>query len=134
MAQGVLEVLLVEDNVADAEMIKHILEETRVAHHVSSAKNGEEALRYLNEAHRSPLIKPDLIVLDMNMPRMNGDEFLERAKALLGGVYVVVISGSPEMVIGDIPHCKMVKPGTGSEIDEVVSMFSKVMNQLLSKK
>jgi CheY-like chemotaxis protein len=130
-----LEVLLVEDNRADEELVKVMLDDTSIAHNISSVSNGEEALTYLKgEGRYAAVPKPDLIFLDLNMPRMNGEEFLAKAKALIEGIYVIVISGSPVIAVSEIPHRRLVKPGTAKEIDEAVGTIKEIMQQLVVKK
>ncbi len=70
-------ILLVEDDQVDVMTIMRALKEIRVANTVVNMENGEDALAYL----RDPETKnPCLILLDLNMPIMNGIEFLERVK------------------------------------------------------
>lgn len=93
-------VLLVEDDHADALLIEEALLERGMARLVTRAVDGVAALDHLRTAR--PL--PDLIILDLNMPRMNGRELLAvlKADADLGAVPVVVLttSGAPDDVSG----------------------------------
>lgn len=66
-------VLLVDDNEEIAYLVKRLLE--RCGHEVYLALSGEEALRQLNNG-----IKPDVILLDIIMPEMSGEEVLSRIK------------------------------------------------------
>jgi CheY-like chemotaxis protein len=79
-------VLLIDDNSADNEFHKIIIRKTNVFNHIRVATNGEEALSYLIKAgeqgQSESFPKPDLIYLDINMPRMNGFEFLAAYKKL----------------------------------------------------
>lgn len=70
-------ILLVEDDVVDAMTVKRALKEINVTNHVYVAGNGEEALVWLRNGTEEP---PCIIVLDLNMPRMNGIEFLRIVK------------------------------------------------------
>ncbi len=73
-------ILLVEDNPADIRLIKEVLrnENNKKLHAVN---DGEDALKYLNEEcnHESKNY-PNLIILDINLPKMNGIEFLKEIK------------------------------------------------------
>lgn len=81
MTASVVEVLLVEDSSADAELARVTLESSKVANHLSVATDGLDALSFLRrEAPYADVKRPDLILLDLNMPRMNGHEFLEVVK------------------------------------------------------
>lgn len=69
--------LLVEDDVVDAMTVKRALKDLNVTNTLIIKNNGEEALTYLrNEAERLPCI----IILDLNMPKMNGVELLRNLK------------------------------------------------------
>jgi CheY-like chemotaxis protein len=71
-------ILLAEDDSVDAMTVKRAFSELKVTNELIRVTNGEEALEYL-KTH--PDKKPCVILLDLNMPRMNGIEFLKVAKA-----------------------------------------------------
>ena len=83
-----VEVLLAEDNEGDARLIKEIVSRCSVAVRITVAEDGEKALALLADPH----FKPDLIVTDMNMPKVAGTEILKRFSA--NGIPVVVFSSS----------------------------------------
>jgi len=92
------DVLLVEDEPADANLVRAALKEGKVLCHLHHAIDGVEALAFLRrqgERHREAP-QPDLILLDLNMPRMNGREFLAAVKAdeALEAIPVVVLTTS----------------------------------------
>ncbi len=93
--RGKRPILLVEDDKVDAMTVKRALKEIHVTNPVETAGNGEEALEYLR-AHKDE--EPCIILLDLNMPRMNGIEFLKAAKQdeLLKMIPVVVLTTSKE--------------------------------------
>lgn len=71
-------IMLIEDDAADVLIIKRALRELEIDNELVHAGNGEEALKYLKDEQSE---KPCIILLDLNMPKMNGIEFLELAKA-----------------------------------------------------
>jgi CheY-like chemotaxis protein len=72
----VVDILLVEDDNLDIIDVKRTLDKMHILNNVIVARNGEDALRILNEKERSPEAKPDIALIDINMPKMNGLEFL----------------------------------------------------------
>ncbi|MGB1557443.1 MAG: response regulator [Oceanococcaceae bacterium] len=69
-------ILLVDDNEIDTFFHRSVLEKMGVVEHIAEAYDGQEALDYLQQAEQMP----ELIFLDINMPIMDGWEFLERFK------------------------------------------------------
>lgn len=88
-------ILLVEDDQVDVMTVKRALKEIHVTNPIVNLENGEEALKYLRDPDS---IKPCIILLDLNMPIMNGIEFLQVAKydAQLKRIPVVVLTTSDE--------------------------------------
>jgi len=88
-------ILLVEDDSVDAMTVKRAIEDLGSKDTLVRSANGEEALDYLrNETNK----RPRLILLDLNMPKMNGIEFLKHIKAdnVLKRVPVIVLTTSME--------------------------------------
>ena len=88
-------ILLVEDDSVDAMTVKRAFSELKVTNELIRVINGEEALKYLKE-HLDK--KPCVILLDLNMPKMNGIEFLKVMKAddELRPIPVVVLTTSKD--------------------------------------
>jgi two-component system, chemotaxis family, response regulator Rcp1 len=97
MGQRSIEILLVEDNLGDITLMKEILKMSRFPIHLNVVRNGSEALDYLyheGEFHNS--ILPDLILLDLNLPKVDGREVLAQIKrdSLLGQIPTLVMTSS----------------------------------------
>lgn len=74
--------LLVEDDEVDVQGLKRAFAKSRIGNPITVARDGIEALEFLRgENGRPKLSKPHLILLDLNMPRMNGIEFLKAIRA-----------------------------------------------------
>ncbi len=88
-------ILLVEDDQVDTMTVKRALKEIHVTNPLIHLENGEEAVHYLRDAERE---KPCIILLDLNMPIMNGIEFLQVVKHddYLRRIPVVVLTTSEE--------------------------------------
>ena len=77
-----IEVLLVEDNPADVRLTKEAFLEGRIANHLNVVHDGVEAVEYLQRRGQfRDATRPDLILLDLNLPRKSGREVLEEIKA-----------------------------------------------------
>jgi CheY-like chemotaxis protein len=75
-----LPILLVEDDEIDTQTVKRILKKERISNPLFCASDGVEALELLNRRAPDAIAQPCVILLDINMPRMNGLEFLERLR------------------------------------------------------
>ena len=74
----VIQILLVEDDQLDVIDIRRTLEKMKILYHLHVAKNGEEALRMLRESGTGGMERlPDVVLIDINMPKMNGLELLQ---------------------------------------------------------
>ena len=88
-------VLLVEDDDVDAMTVKRAFKDLNVTNPLAHSVNGEVALNYLQDHNNE---KPCVILLDLNMPKMNGTEFLKVIKAdqELKQIPVIVLTTSTE--------------------------------------
>lgn len=92
-----VDILLVEDNPGDADLVIEILEESRIRNKVFIAEDGEEAMDFLYKREGfSDVPRPDLILLDLNLPRKDGREILAEIKSdpNLRRIPVVVLTTS----------------------------------------
>ena len=77
-----IEILLVEDNPADVELAQRILRDSQFSLNISVSRDGQEAMSVLRrEGEHSASPRPDLVLLDLNMPRKNGREVMAEMSA-----------------------------------------------------
>lgn len=109
MHNSIVEILLIEDSMHDAEMTIRALKKNKITNGIVHLKNGQEALDFLfgtgEYAGRNIQDKPKVILLDIKMPKVDGIEVLERIKSneLTKKIPVVVLTSSKENP--DIDKC-----------------------------
>lgn len=94
-----IEILLVDDDPLDIRLTAEQLAKSKVRNHVEAVGDGQEALAYLRrEGEHAEAKRPDVILLDLNMPVMSGHELLEELKddPELKSIPVVVVTTSDE--------------------------------------
>lgn len=91
-----LDILLVEDNPGDVHLTLEALRVAGTDHHVQVVSDGEAAIRLLTAARPGETVRPDLILLDLNLPRRNGHEVLAavRRDETTRDIPVVVLTSS----------------------------------------
>jgi len=75
-------ILLIDDDPDDNFLHELIIRESDLCEHVRTAENGIKGLQYLKNSEAPGYIRPDVILLDINMPGMNGFEFLQQYEQL----------------------------------------------------
>ncbi|TVZ57933.1 response regulator receiver domain-containing protein [Flavobacteriaceae bacterium MAR_2010_105] len=87
-----LSILFIEDDVVETMKMNRTINKLQESYHIQEAKNGEEALRLLKANNRLP----DIILLDLNMPKINGIEFLKILKSdeLLKYIPTIILTTS----------------------------------------
>ena len=123
-----VEILLVEDNLGDARLTREALKEGKVYNNLHWVKDGVEALDFLYRrgAHKNAP-KPDIILLDLNLPKKDGREVLEEVKkdAELAAIPIVVLTTSKAeqdiaQTYGLHANCYIVKPLDFEQFTQVV--------------
>ena len=92
-----VEILIVEDNKGDVGLIEEIFEEAKIRNKLNVAEDGEEAMLYLRGKGKfSGSLRPDIIILDLNLPNKDGREVLREIKedSNLKNIPVVVLTTS----------------------------------------
>jgi two-component system, chemotaxis family, response regulator Rcp1 len=124
-----LDILLVEDNPADVRITREALQVDRLWANLAVATDGEEALAYLRRKGKfANAARPDLILLDLNLPKMDGREVLAEIKADKGlkSIPVVILTTSQadedvERAYGLHANCYITKPVGLREFRKVVA-------------
>jgi len=122
-----VQVLIVEDNPGDVELARVALGETTLPLAVHVASDGEEAMRFLRQQGEfDDAPTPDLVLLDLNMPKMGGLEVLDRMKADEDLRFIPVVVFTSSAAHEDIDgaydryaNCYITKP---SDLDELVGV------------
>jgi CheY-like chemotaxis protein len=94
-----MEIMLVEDNFTDAALTIRALERGHVRHRLTLVRDGAEALEFLRRQGRfARAPRPDLILLDLNLPKIDGRELLATIKSddELSSIPVVIMTGSDD--------------------------------------
>ena len=128
-----MNLLLVEDNELDAQILQRGLKKISAEGSLVRARDGMDALEILTrDVTERTLPQPFLILLDINMPRMNGHEFLEALRTTEeikdARVFVFTTSDSENDIARAYEHNAngyIVKPASMSELQEVLSFLQK---------
>lgn len=126
-----IHILLAEDNQGDVLLIEEAFHEGRIVNSISTVNDGEKAIQYLKkEGSYSESTTPDLILLDVNMPRKNGHEVLKIIKndETLKQIPVIMLttSSSEKDVLKSYKNhanCYITKP---VEVDEFLLAIKKI--------
>ncbi len=95
-ASSVFKILVIEDNPADVELLRLALDTTDLAHELTALQDGGEALALFREVGHTGRIVPDLVILDLNLPKYDGLEILEavRSNPAFAKLPILVLSSS----------------------------------------
>jgi chemotaxis family two-component system response regulator Rcp1 len=115
--------LLVDDNPGDVELVRLALKDGCILNRISVVEDGEQAIHYLRRTGEyTDAVLPDLILLDLNLPRVDGREVLEEIKAdpELKHIPVVILttSDAEQDVLHAYRHhasCYVTKPAEAHE-------------------
>ncbi|MFM8425429.1 MAG: response regulator [Chloroflexota bacterium] len=128
-----MDILLVEDSPADVLIAREALKEAKLINTIHVTEDGMEAMEFLNKRGKfASAPRPDLILLDLNLPRKNGREVLEEIKndANLKSIPVVVLttSSAEEDILRSYnlhANCYVVKP---VEFDSFVKAIQSIQH------
>ena len=128
-----IRILMVEDNEADVRLATEALREAKIANRVCVVDDGVKALEYLRrQGEYAAAVRPDLILLDLNLPRKDGRQVLAEVKSdsELSNIPVVVLTSSraEQDVLKSYDlhaNCYIVKPVDFAGLMEVVRSIEK---------
>ncbi len=132
-----MNILVVEDNPADAHLVKTLLEETGYPSTITMAIDGEVAIRIIEGAAIGERPAPDLVLLDINLPKKNGHEVLcsIRGNDRFENTFVAMCSGSTSYE--DIAKARsngadayLFKPMGLEEMGEIIDRLRNIMVSL----
>jgi chemotaxis family two-component system response regulator Rcp1 len=123
-----IEILLVEDNMGDIDLTKEALDESKLKNKLEIVQDGEAAMQFLyKQGKYADATTPDLILLDLNLPKKDGREVLAEIKAhpALRRIPVVVLTTSEAeedilKVYDNYANCYIKKPVDFNKFVEVV--------------
>jgi len=127
----------VEDNPGDVRLVQEALRESKIVNQLHAVSDGKEALAFLRKQGRyANATRPDLILLDLNLPRMDGREVLSEIKAdleLLRIPVVIVTSSKAEEDIvksyNQHANCYITKP---MDLEKFVEVVKAIQNFWIS--
>jgi chemotaxis family two-component system response regulator Rcp1 len=126
-----IEILLVEDNLGDIRLTREVFKECKVLNNLSVTEDGEEAMAFLRrQGPYAKVTRPDLVLLDLNLPKKSGREVLAELKAdpVLRRIPVVVLttsSAETDIVKSYELHanCYLTKP---VQLDEFIKVVQSI--------
>lgn len=122
-------ILIIDDSESDTMLMEEAIKNTAIANNVFIMNDAHEALKFLNnEAQYKTSPRPNLIILDLKMPDMDGHEFLERVKGneKFKDIPIIVLSTSSDPV--DIRKCYKLQANCYIEKPVNFMRFKKVIN------
>ncbi|AEE18897.1 response regulator receiver domain-containing protein [Dokdonia sp. Hel_I_63] len=133
-----MKVLLIDDDKAVNFFNQHVVIKHNSFEHIKTVQSGQEGLTFLSKVELGEATKPDLIFLDINMPAMNGWEFLDEYEKMCPDfrkdIKVIILSSSsnPEHVNKTIQNYKVIdfinKPLSFDILDNVLKVYNNVLS------
>ena len=133
-------ILLIEDNPGDARLVREALKDLHVSHELQVAPDGIQAMEDLRRINKNRTeIRPDIILLDLNLPKKSGLEILSEIKSdeVLKRIPVIILTASQNQ--DDIreaynrhANCYIIKPLGLKEFFEIISSLEKLWLNIAS--
>ncbi|MCH7412261.1 response regulator [Belliella sp. R4-6] len=136
-----IHILLVEDNDGDVVLTMEALEEAKIKNSISIVKNGEKAIQYIERiGDFQNVIYPDLIILDINLPKLSGHEVVKHLKSSEKHKEVPIIILTTSSSPNDIDksnknqvNCFITKPVTTDDFIQMVNKLKDFWINILSQ-
>ncbi len=132
-----MRVLIVEDNKADARLVRALVEETGLPTDITFVRDGEGAIQMMESAAKGDAAIPDLVLLDINLPKKNGHEVLAsiRGDDRLAHTFVAMCSGSDSIedrarACGNGANEYLQKPMGLEEMETMVTSLRRILISL----
>ncbi|HEV8084668.1 MAG TPA: response regulator [Chitinophagaceae bacterium] len=126
-----IDILLVEDNEGDIILTLEAFEEWNTANHITVAKDGQAAIDFFSNENKHTVL-PDLILLDINLPKKNGHEVLKfiKSEEKLKHIPVIMLTTSSsaadvKLAYNNYANCYITKP---DEVDTFLKVVSAIEN------
>ncbi|HEU4552700.1 MAG TPA: response regulator [Chitinophaga sp.] len=136
MQTAYAKILMVDDDAEDRQIIKDTFDDLGYGAVIHFEENGEEAIRYLHQCVQQGNI-PSLIILDLNMPKMNGTQTLRflKEEIAFAGIPVIIFSTSLNPIERDEclalgAYTYIIKPVSYTQTVDVVKHFYNLCSQL----
>jgi len=130
-------ILVVEDNLGDARLIKEILNEFKISNNLYHANDGAIALQMLyREGEYSDIPRPDLILLDMDLPKKDGKDVLKDIKLnnKLSNIPIIILTGSAQDVENNtyvkFVDAVLLKSTELEEFEKIANCIQQVLNKI----
>lgn len=128
----IINILLVEDNAGDVILVKEAIKECGISCNLYTVNDGEEAMFFLfQQGNFSDVPRPDIILLDLNLPKMGGIEVLKKVKKIPQFQTIPIIVLTTSSSVFDIngayensANCFLTKPLTFDEFIDVFKMIN----------
>lgn len=133
LADNPVNLLLIEDNEGDVILTEHAFSQGKYTYNIINKKDGEEATQFLSD---STQIKPDIILLDINLPKIDGPSILKKIKTdpnLRAIPVIMLTSSSADRDIGQCydlhANAYIIKP---SSLDDFIDIAKAIENFWIS--
>ncbi len=135
-----MKILLVEDEAAQANLIATLFKETGLLHSIYRCSDGEEAMDFLHQRNQfSDAPIPDLVLLDLNLPRKDGREVLKELKSdpMFKHIPVVILTTSSNQLdiresYGFHANSFIVKPSELSQLEKIIKSISEYWAEVVA--